>query len=56
MLEIDKKKLLSFDSANRVRILKMIVLGLVKYIGDDTNESCNNANKTKRRVERYKRV
>lgn len=39
MLEINEKQLLSFDNVNRARILKMIVLGLVKYIGDDTNES-----------------
>lgn len=38
MLEINEKQLLSFDNVNRARILKMIVLGLVKYIGDDTNE------------------
>lgn len=31
MLEINKKQLLSFDNANRARILKYIVLGLIKY-------------------------
>lgn len=41
MLEINEKQLLSFDNVNRARILKMIVLGLVKYIGDDTNEHDN---------------
>ncbi len=46
MLEINEKQLLSFDNVNRARILKMIVLGLVKYIGDDTNECNNNANST----------
>lgn len=34
MLEIDKKQLLSFDNANRVRILKYIALGLIKYKGE----------------------
>lgn len=38
MLEINEKQLLSFDNVNRARILKMIVLGLVKYKGDDTND------------------
>ena len=42
MLEINEKQLLSFDNVNRARILKMIVLGHVKYIGDGTNE-CSNA-------------
>lgn len=32
MLEINREQLLSFDNVNRARILKMIVLGLVKYI------------------------
>lgn len=41
MLEITKKQFLSFDNVNRARILKYIALGLIKYIGDDTNE--NNA-------------
>lgn len=31
MLEINKKQLLSFDNANRARILKYIVLGLIIY-------------------------
>lgn len=35
MLEINKKQLLSFNNVNRARILKMIALGLIKYIGDD---------------------
>lgn len=39
MLEINKKQLLGFDNVNRARILKYIVLGLIKYIGDDTNEN-----------------
>lgn len=39
MLEITGEQLLSFDNANRARILKYIVLGLIKYIGDDTNEN-----------------
>ncbi len=33
MLEINEEQLLSFDNENRIKILKMIVLGLVKYIG-----------------------
>ena len=39
MLEINKKQLLSFDEINRTRILKYIALGLIKYIGDGTNEN-----------------
>ena len=46
MLEINEKQLLSFDNVNRARILKMIVLGLIKYVGSDTNEYSNNANST----------
>lgn len=38
MLEISKEQLLSFDDINKARILKMIAQGLIKYIGDDTNE------------------
>lgn len=34
MLEINKKQLLSFDNLNRARILKMIVLGKIKFIGE----------------------
>ena len=32
MLEINREQLLNFDDINKLRILKMIVLGLVKYI------------------------
>ena len=32
MLEVTEEQLLSFDEINRVRILKYIVLGLIKYI------------------------
>ena len=39
MLEITKKQFLSFDNVNRARILKYIAIGLIKYIGDDTNEN-----------------
>lgn len=39
MLETNKKQLLGFDNVNRARILKYIALGLIKYIGDDTNEN-----------------
>lgn len=31
MLEINKEQLLSFDEVNRIRILKMIVQGKLKY-------------------------
>ena len=34
MLEINKEQLLSFNEVNRVRILKMIAIGLIKYTGD----------------------
>lgn len=34
MLEITKEQLLSFDNVNKVRILKYIVLGLIKYKGE----------------------
>ena len=31
MLEINKEQLLEFNELNRVRILKMIALGIIKY-------------------------
>ena len=31
MLEMNKEQLLSFDDINKVRILKMIALGIIKY-------------------------
>lgn len=34
MLEINKKQLLSFNEINRVRILKYIALGIIKYKGE----------------------
>lgn len=34
MLEINKEQLLSFDEINRIRILKYITLGLIKYKGE----------------------
>lgn len=34
MLEINKNQLLSFNEVNRVRILKYIALGLIKYKGE----------------------
>ena len=34
MLEITGKQLLMFDEINRIRILKYIVLGLIKYKGE----------------------
>jgi len=33
MLEITKDQFLSFDNVNRARILKLIVIGIVKYVG-----------------------
>lgn len=34
MLEINKQQLLSFDNVNKVRILKYIAMGLIKYKGE----------------------
>lgn len=34
MLEINKNQLLSFNDINRVRILKYIALGIIKYKGE----------------------
>ena len=31
MIEMNKKQFLSFNNVNRARILKLIVLGIVKY-------------------------
>lgn len=42
MLEITKKQFLSFDNVNRARILKYIVLGLIKYIGEWLTNEYNN--------------
>lgn len=39
MSEITKEQLLKYDNAGRARILRDIVLGLIKYIGDGTNEN-----------------
>ncbi len=39
MLEITKEQLLKCDNAGRARILKFIAMGLIKYIGDGTNEN-----------------
>ena len=38
MLEINKTQLMSFDEINRLRILKYIALGLIKYKESDTND------------------
>ena len=38
MLEINKKQLMSFDEINRLRILKYIATGLIKYKESGTNE------------------
>lgn len=35
MLEINKEQLLSFDKTSRVKILKYIALGLIKYKESD---------------------
>lgn len=34
MLEINEKQLMRFDNKNRIRILKMIVQGIVRYKGE----------------------
>lgn len=34
MIEITKEQFLAFDDVNKVRILKYIVLGVVKYKGE----------------------
>lgn len=34
MLEINKKQFLSFDYINKIRILKYIAMGLIKYKGE----------------------
>ena len=39
MLEITREQLLKYDNVGRARILKYIAMGLIKYIGDDTNEN-----------------
>lgn len=37
MLEINKEQLLNFNNVNRVKILKYIALGVIRYKGE-TNE------------------
>ena len=34
MLEITKKQFLSFDYINKIRILKYIAMGIIKYKGE----------------------
>lgn len=34
MLEINKKQLLNFNDINKIKILKYIALGLIKYKGE----------------------
>ena len=34
MLEINKNQLLSFDNKNKIRILKLIAIGIVIYKGE----------------------
>lgn len=34
MLEINKNQLLSLDITNRIRVLKFIAIGLIKYKGE----------------------
>ena len=38
MKEINEKQLLELNEVERCKVLKMIILGEIKYIGDDTNE------------------
>lgn len=41
MLEITKEQFLSFDDVNKVRILKFIALGFIKYKKEEVlNEYC----------------
>mgnify|MGYP004530554857 CR=1 FL=1 len=46
MLEINQKQLMGFDEINKLRILKYIALGLIKYKESDTNEFYSESNKT----------
>lgn len=34
MLEINKKQLMTFDNKNKLKILKMIALGIITYKGE----------------------
>lgn len=34
MLEINREQLLNFDKVNRIKILKYIALGIIKYKGE----------------------
>lgn len=34
MLEINKEQLLNFDKVNRIKILKYIALGIIRYKGE----------------------
>ena len=38
MLEINEKQLLSFNDVNKIRILKYIALGLIKFKGEWINK------------------
>lgn len=42
MLEINSQQLLSFDNANRARILKYIAMGLIKYKAESEQEPIHN--------------
>lgn len=43
MLEINKTQLLSFDNLNKARILKLIALGKIRFIGEWlTNDNTRN--------------
>lgn len=46
MIEINKKQLMSFDEINRLKILRYIAMGLIKYKESGTNEFYNESNKT----------
>ncbi len=44
MLEINKKQFLGFDDINKIRILKYIALGLIKYVkGKEEQDEQNRA-------------
>ena len=43
MLEKKKKQLQSFNNLNKARILKLIALGQIKYIGSNIIEEVTNA-------------
>ncbi len=42
MLEINQKQLQSFNNLNKVRILKLIASGQIKYIESELNREAQN--------------